>query len=196
LRQQVQQLQQELAAAQQGTQAARAEADQRTASAQAEASRARRSASGTAQRVKELEAELDTLRSEQSAQQARQAELTQQLERAQGQLRSTRNELGARDLRLSRRESELESLEARFRSQNGALDLCTRHNQTLRGVSLDLLGRWQRMDWRDALAAKEPFVQTERVRIENLVQGYEEQIDRATLARPAAAGASGPAPRP
>ena len=196
LRQQTQQLQQELAAAQQSAQAARAEAEQRAASAQAEASRARRSASGAAERVKELEAELDTLRSAQASQQARQAELTLALEGAQGELRTTRNELGARSLRLTRREGELEALEARFRGQNAALDLCTRHNQTLRSVSLDLLGRWQRMDWRDALAAKEPFVQTERVRIENLVQGYEEQIDRATLARPAAAGASGPAPRP
>jgi hypothetical protein len=36
------------------------------------------------------------------------------------------------------------------------------------------------------MAAKEPFVQGERVRIENLVQGYEEQIDRASLVAPTA----------
>ncbi len=135
----------------------------------------------------ELEARLLSLGTEHEALQARATTLGAELERDRAALAQLRAQAGAESLRLQRRDDELVALQARFGAQNGALDLCSRHNQALREVSLELLQRWQRVDWRDALAAKEPFVQTERVRIENLVQGYEEQIDRASLApRPAA----------
>lgn len=197
LRQQVQQLQQELAAAQQGAQSARADAERRASAAGAEAARARRTATGSAARIAELEAGLQTLQADHQALQGRQTALQADLERDRAELARVRAEFGGSSLRLVRREGELEALQARFRTQNAALELCSRHNQTLRTVSLDLLQRWQRMDWRDALAGKEPFFQTERVRIENLVQGYEEQIDRASLVVPppgaASAAAAGPA---
>jgi chromosome segregation ATPase len=189
LRQQLQQLQQELSTAQQAAQSAKADADQRAGVAKAEATRAKRSASSSVARVQELEAELKSLRTEQAALQSREAELRSELERDRTALAQVRAEFSSGGMRLARREGELEALQARFRSQNAALDLCARNNQTLRASSLELLQRWQRMDWRDALAAKEAFAQTERVRVENLVQGYEEQIDRASLVVPPAAAA-------
>jgi chromosome segregation ATPase len=190
LRQQLQQLQQELSTAQQAAQSAKADADQRANAAKSEATRAKRSVSSSAARIQELETELQQLRTEQSALQSRQTLLTAELERDRSALAQVRAELGGGSMRLARREGELEALQARFRSQNAALDLCSRNNQALRASSLELLQRWQRMDWRDAIAAKEPFVQTERVRVENLVQGYEEQIDRASLVVPPAAPVS------
>ncbi len=197
LRQQVQQLQAELATSQQAAQAARADADKRAGQAQAEAQRARRSASGSAERLKELDERVQALTGERDA-------LQGQLTAAQGELESTRTALararaqsGADTLRVERREAELATLQQRFTGQNTALELCARHNQALRTVSLELLDRWQRTDWRDVVAAREPFVQSARVRIENLVQGYEEQIDRASLATPSAgsAGAAATPPR-
>ncbi len=182
LRQQVQQLQADLASAQQSAQAARAEADKRAGAAQAEASRARRSAGTSAARVQELEQRLQAVSTERDGLQTQLTASQAEVERLRPALAQARAQSGADTLRVQRRETELEGLQQRFARQNAALDLCSRHNQSLRSVSLDLLGRWQRMDWRDALASKEPFVQTERVRIENLVQGYEEQIDRASLA--------------
>lgn len=189
LRQQLQQLQQELSTAQQAAQSGKADADRRASAAQSEATRAKRSASSSVARIQELEAELKSLRTEQAALQSRQAALTSELERGRTALAQVRAEFGSGSMRLARREGELEALQARFGLQNAALALCSRNNQALRASSLELLQRWQRMDWRDALAAKEPFVQTERVRVENLVQGYEEQIDRASLVVPPAAPA-------
>jgi chromosome segregation ATPase len=134
----------------------------------------------------ELETRLQTLGTEHEALQGRAATLSTELERDRAALAQARSQAGAEGLRVQRREAELETLQARFRTHNAALLQCSRHNQSLREVSLELLQRWQRMDWRDAMAAKEPFVQGERVRIENLVQGYEEQIDRASLVAPTA----------
>jgi chromosome segregation ATPase len=185
LRQQVQQLQQELASARQAEAAARADSGRRVVEAEAAARRAQRGATATRERVAELEAELGTLRGEHSAGQEALRRSTTERDEARAALAQARDELTRRGTRLADGERQSAELLTRFRAQNSALDLCARHNQQLKAVSLELLDRWQRHDWRDVLAAREPFVQTRRVEIEKLVQGYEDRIDAALLpARP------------
>jgi chromosome segregation ATPase len=182
LRQQLQQLQQEVAAARQAEGTARAEAAQQVSEAQAEAARARSGTRAQAERIAALEAELATQRMAASS-------TATALARSEGELATARQSLEVARIELERRAAGLRDAErsggellARFRQQNAALDLCTRNNQALRTLSLELLDRWQRHDWRDVLAAREPFIQSRRVTIENLVQGYEDRIERAWLA--------------
>lgn len=185
LRQQLQQLQQELATARQGEAGARTESAQRVAAAEAAARRAQRGAAGTTQRVAELEAELTSLRDKAADIDKQLLQRTAERDEARQGLAQASEELGRRAQRLAEGERSSTDLLARFRTQNAALDLCSRHNKTLQAVSMELLGRWARHDWRDALLAKEPLVQARRVEIEKLVQGYEDRIDAALLpARP------------
>jgi chromosome segregation ATPase len=185
LRQQLQQLQQELATARQGEAGARAESANRVAAAEAAARRAQRGATGTAQRVAELETELTGLRDKLADTDRQLLQRTAERDEARQGLTQSREELSRRAQRMAEGERSAADLLARFRTQNAALDLCSRHNKTLQAVSMELLGRWARHDWRDALLAKEPLVQARRVEIESLVQGYEDRIDAALLpARP------------
>lgn len=181
LRQQVQQLQQELAASRQAEAAARSDLTRRVGDAEAAARRAQRSAAGNSQRVAELEAEGASLRDAVSAAQAQLGQRTTERDEARQGLAQAREELGRRAQRMSEGERSAADLLARYRSQNAALDLCARHNRSLQAVSMELLDRWQRHDWRDVLVAREPLVQSRRVEIENLVQGYEDRIDAALL---------------
>jgi chromosome segregation ATPase len=185
LRQQLQQLQQELATARQAEAAARIDATRRIGEAEAAARRAQRGVTGTRGRITELEAELAALRERGTATEAQLLQRTGERDEARQALAQARDELGRRAQRLAEGERGAAELLARHRAQNAALELCSRHNQSLKAVSLELLDRWQRHDWRDVVAAKEPFVQGRRVQIENLVQGYEDRIDAAQLpARP------------
>jgi chromosome segregation ATPase len=181
LRQQLQQLQQELATARQGEAAVRTESAQRLAAAQAAARRAQRGSAETTQRLAELETQLASQREAAELADRQLAQRTAERDEARQGLAQARDELARRAQRLADGERSATDLQARFRAQNAALDLCTRHNKSLQTVALELLDRWQRHDWRDALLAKEPLVQARRVEIENLVQGYEDRIDAALL---------------
>ena len=185
LRQQVQQLQQaqqEATLQQQALQKARSEADQRTAKAQGEAARVRSTVKASNERVSELQTELGSLRTAHNELQAREARLVADLAQARGSLSQVRADLAERVARLQQQDNSLADLDRRGRQVTDALALCSRNNQALRSVGLELLDRWQRHDWRDFAGAKEPFLQLKRVEIENLVQGYEERIDKASLA--------------
>lgn len=181
LRLQLQQLQQEIATARQADGTARAEAEQRVSDARAQAARAQRDQRAQAERIAALEAELVAERAAAGAARTAVAARQAELAGAQQALAAARAELGQRAEGLREAERRGAEVMARFREQNTALDLCTRNNQALRTLSLELLERWQRHDWRDVLAAREPFVQSHRVTIENLVQGYEDRIERAWL---------------
>lgn len=190
LRQQLQQLQQELAGARQAEAAARVEAARQIAEVQAEAARARRGGRAQAERITVLQAELTAQREVAGATAATLARRDEELGAVRQSLAAARAEIARRAEALREGERLSAELLVRFREQNAALELCTRNNQELRQVSLDLLERWRRHDWRDVLAAREPFVQSRRVAIENLVQDYEDRIERAWLA-PAAVPAQG-----
>lgn len=182
LRQQLQQLQQELAAARQAEGTARAQAARQLDEVQAEAARARRGSRAQAERIAALEAELAAERSSAGTAAAALSRREEELVAARQSLATVRGELAQRTEAQREGERRIAELTASWRDESAALALCTRNNQALRTVSLELLERWQRHDWRDLLAAREPFVQQYRVRIENLVQDYEDRIDRAWLA--------------
>jgi hypothetical protein len=142
-----------------------------------------------------LEIELAAQREAAGTAEAALAQRDRELGSARQSLDDARAELDRRALGLREGERRSNELLVRFRAQNAALEMCARNNQELRSVSLELLERWQRHDWKDVLAAREPFVQTRRVAIENLVQGYEDRIEQAWLPPPpGAASAPGPAP--
>jgi len=185
LRMQLQQLQQELATARQGEAAARSAASIDLDAARAEAQRAQRTAVGSSRRLAELEAEQTLAREAASASRTQLEQRTGEREQARQALAEAREQLARRDQRLAAGERSADALLTRYLTQNQALDLCARSNASLQVLSMEVLDRWQRADWGDLLAAKEPFVQSRRVEIENLVQGYEDRIDRARLpARP------------
>ncbi len=185
LRQQVQQLQQELSVARQAEASARADLGRRATEAEAQARRAQRGAAGTRARVAELEAELGTLLAENTSRRDELTRRTAERDDARKALAQATDELARRGRQLAEGQRGLNDLQSRFVAQNAALDLCARHNRSLQAVSLELLDRWQRHDWLDTVAAREPLIQSRRVAIENLVQGYEDRIDAALLpARP------------
>ena len=60
-------------------------------------------------------------------------------------------------------------------------------NIALYGVANEILTRYEKFSLGDALEAKEPFTQLTRVKLENLVQGYQDKLVAQKIGTPAPA---------
>ncbi len=69
-------------------------------------------------------------------------------------------------------------------------------NLTLYTTAREILTRYEKFGLGDALAAKEPFTEVTRVKLENLVQGYEDKVDKEKLGPPAGPVMQTPKPTP
>ena len=64
-----------------------------------------------------------------------------------------------------------------LQGQTKALEACKAENKQLTGVAEDILHLYQTQDFRSLLLRSyEPLIGTAKVRLENLVQGYDDKI--------------------
>lgn len=72
-------------------------------------------------------------------------------------------------------------LEARLTSQNKNFDVCYSNNKKLYAINKEILGQYENKGFWDALKQREPFTSLERVKVENLVQDYQYDIESLSV---------------
>lgn len=174
LRQQLQQLQQDQQSAQDLAQRSvqeKATLETQFKKVQSDVGASKSAAASAARRAQALQAELDAAKAEREALQAKLAETQGRLDQSQTQLAQAREQLAAR-------EGALAQLQSRHGAQTTQLQACAAHNRALFDLGSELLARYQNKGVGEALAAQEPFVQTRRVALENLVQDYQDKLEQ------------------
>ncbi len=66
-------------------------------------------------------------------------------------------------------------------AQTNNFDLCYSNNKKLYEVNKEILGKYEDKGFWAALSQKEPFTTIEKVKVENLVQDYQYQIDMLSV---------------
>jgi chromosome segregation ATPase len=203
LRQQVQQLQQAQAAQQQAAQSATAQAAQaKTAldATQAELRRLKASQASQAKGATEAQKEIEQLRVASAALQARLDQAQTELQDGTRSLAQSRTESADAARKLMFRETQLGELAERHVRQAQGLQQCIVNNQALRDLGSELMQRYADKGVAEVLAHNEPFLQTRRVALENLLQGYQDKLDqlalKAAAATPGATSSEAPARAP
>lgn len=203
LRLQVQRLQQDLATERSAAQQAKAE----TASVAAErdaAATVRDSAQGQLRNARSAiateKARSATLEQQLAAAQNQAVTLQAQLAQSQAQLRASgelvitmRADANALQQRLQARDTAYGELQTRHVRQADGLRICIASNLALRDIGTDLLQRYANKTVAEVVAQNEPFLQFQRVKLENLLQGYEDRLDQLAVP-PAAAKVPARAP--
>lgn len=83
------------------------------------------------------------------------------------------NELSKNEALLAKNED----LEMKLSAQSKNFDICYGNNKKLYEINKEILGQYENKGFWDALKQKEPFTAIERVKVENLVQDYQYNID-------------------
>jgi chromosome segregation ATPase len=187
LRQQIQQLQQEQSTQQQAAQRAsaeKAEVANKLTATQSEVKRAQAAAVAAANKAKalgETQKQLDAMQQERDA-------LLAKLQTAQGELQTgasniqkLRTNIAELQRGVGARDSNFADLEARHSTQAQGLQTCIANNQGLQAVGQELLERLANRGLGDMAVQNEPFFQFQRVKLENLVQGYQDKLDQKAL---------------
>lgn len=186
LRLQIRQLQQQhdaaLQEAQAGASRQQLSAEQAVKAARAEAS-GQQAALGAAQkRSTGLAAELKSSHDDN-------ARLKEQLAQLQGQLDETRQA-------AQQAQSSHHQLQSAWQVRQEALAQqqaqCRAHNAELYGLGTDLLRRYENKGMAEVLATREPFVQTARVKLENLRAEYQDRLDAARVKAPSSTPVTAP----
>lgn len=190
LRQQVQQLQQQQTTDQEAARRATAEqsaAQAKLQGAQGEHKRLRAALAAQTQAAAEAQQALATSRAELEA--LRQTSETQRADLASSQqaLAQLRTENAQLQRNVANRLATHADLDARHRSQAQGLQTCMANNQALHALGLELLQRYADKGLTEVLAQNEPFLQTRRTALDNLVQGYQDKLDQQALKAPAPA---------
>lgn len=79
---------------------------------------------------------------------------------------------------LHQTESEKTQLQATVVDQAQMIESCAAKNVTMVQINRELLDRYAKKGFFDAMLQREPLTQLERVEIENIVQEYQDQIDK------------------
>ena len=187
LRQQLQQLQQEQSTQQQAAQrttAEKIELQGKLDKATASVGQIRASVAAQTGRATKAQQEAAALAEERDRMQARVAETQAELERTAQRLDQTgksleqsRVEVGNGQRTIALREAAFTALDERHALQSRNLQTCAANNQALFSLGHELLTRYANKGVGEAMAAAEPFLQSKRVALENLVQGYEDKLD-------------------
>ncbi|WP_148715275.1 DNA repair protein [Chitinolyticbacter meiyuanensis] len=164
------------AAAEQARDAARAELAKRSA---APANQADRAAARQAQAAaRDAQAELERVRSERDTLKA---------------------EAGRQQQDSQAGRQEQARLQGEVTQRVAQLDACTARNARLYAVGKDILAAYERIDFDTVLAARQPFADRSRVRLEEAAQAFGDQLYEARFdprQAPAAASATTPLPSP
>lgn len=79
---------------------------------------------------------------------------------------------------LHRTETEKTQLQATVVDQAQLIESCAAKNVTMVQINRELLDHYAKKGFVDAMLQREPLTQLERVEIENIVQEYQDQIDK------------------
>ena len=79
---------------------------------------------------------------------------------------------------LRRTESEKNLLQETVVSQAQQIETCESHNVKLLQVNHDLLGQYEKKGFFDSLMQREPIIGLKGVELENIVQDYQDRLDR------------------
>jgi chromosome segregation ATPase len=79
---------------------------------------------------------------------------------------------------LHRTESEKNLLQETVVGQAQQLETCESHNVKLLQVNRDLLGQYENKGFFDSLMQREPIIGLKGVELENIVQDYQDRLDR------------------
>ncbi len=74
-----------------------------------------------------------------------------------------------------------DELTQKLAKQANRFDICYDNNKKLYDINHEILGKYEEKGFWAALSQKEPFTAIERVKIENLVQDYQYQLDNLTV---------------
>ena len=177
MQQQVQQLDQARALAEQ--EKAAALADKETTEREldkvrsAEASRKRQLASEHAARSR-IEAELKALQAESEALKARLADTEKQLADSVALQRATAQT-------LAQVESAKKQTEGQLSGKAHDLQVCQTHNGQLYAIGREMMQKYRDKSCQDALVQAEPFSGLKKVEVENLLETWRDRLDREKL---------------
>lgn len=169
---QMQQQQQQAQEAQAQADRARQQAEQSLQSQAAELASQRANAASASRRSSALGKELDALKAEHERTKSELAALKQQQQASGLALEAS----SAREARLTQAAQGL----------SNQLQRCATDNAALADLGLDILQRYENKGMAEVLSANEPFVQTGRVKLENLKADYQRRIDAARFKLPTA----------
>jgi hypothetical protein len=79
---------------------------------------------------------------------------------------------------LRRTESDKNLLQETVVGQAQQLETCESHNVRLLQVNRDLLGQYENKGFFDSLMQREPIIGLKGVELENIVQDYQDRLDR------------------
>lgn len=178
---QVQQQQQAAQEAQAQADQARAKAEQEAKAQESDLKRERANAGSASRRAAALAKELEALKAEHSRVTGELATTADQLKALQASSRKAQEVAVANETDLRTRRDQLTQ----------QLDQCSAHNTELAEVGEALISRYENKGIADVLSEREPFIQTSRVRLENLKAEYGRRIANARVK--AAAAPSGTA---
>lgn len=176
---QVQQQNQSAQAAQAQAEQARTKAEQVLRSQEGDLQRERTVAGSASRRAVALQKELGTLQTEHQRVTAELLAVNEQLKVLQASSRSAQQSAQTTEATLRTRGEQLTT----------QLDRCTAHNAELVQLGQELWGRYENKGLGEVLGANEPFVQTARVKLENLQAEYARRIQNADVARDPRGGA-------
>jgi chromosome segregation ATPase len=190
LRQQVQQLQQQLQQQQteqqqavQRIEAEKAQALSKLQAADVELKRTKGAAGERARQDGQMAKELQDLRDQNTRLGADLETLKMESMASARSLQQQRTEQATLQRRLEQRETALSDLQARHANQAQGLQACIVNNQALHALGGELLQRYADKGIREVLGHNEPFLQSGRVTLENLLQGYQDKLDQQALVR-------------
>lgn len=150
---------------------ARQKAEQALKTQESDLSRQRGLAASASQRASTLAKELDALKKEHARVQAELAAVNEQHRALLASSKSAQAASADRESKLSAQGKDL----------TAKLDRCVSDNAELADLGLTLLQRYEDKGIGEVLASNEPFVQTGRVKLENLKADYVRRIDAARV---------------
>ena len=89
----------------------------------------------------------------------------------------------AHEAQVRKMEAEVQGLNANLKRTDLKLDCCVAHNQQLAEIGEELLYRYENKGVMDSFLENEPFIQTQKVELEKLVQEYAEKIEEEKIAQ-------------
>jgi chromosome segregation ATPase len=78
-------------------------------------------------------------------------------------------------------QTQAQTLNANLKRTGLKLDRCVENNQRLAAIGEELLYRYENKGVMDSFLENEPFIQTQRVELEKLVQEYAEKIEKEKI---------------
>lgn len=103
-------------------------------------------------------------------------QLKEALTQSQAEAAGLRQQLDEARTALKAAQAQGQQAQAQLSAAGSTLQACNAKNVELIKVGYEILDRYKRADLDDVLARKEPFTGLKRVQVQNLAQGYEDQL--------------------